>query len=68
MSGKKTKEYRWYFRQIISQLIANGELDIDDLPQSPSFKVILRIVNNYKKEEPESFEELMREFTGSITR
>ena len=67
MSGKKTKEYRWYFRQIMGKLISDGEIGLDELPSSPSFKVIMRIVNKYKQLNPNKFKELQSEFAGSIS-
>lgn len=63
MSGRKTKEYRWYFRQIVAQMVADGE--IDGMPENIPFRRILRIVNEFKKNSPEYFEELRREFAGS---
>jgi hypothetical protein len=65
MSGKKTKEYKWYFNRIIEAV--NNETDEDEARMNAtiagqvSFKTVMRIVNRFKRDFPDAFHLLEEE-------
>lgn len=65
MSGKKTKEYRWYFEKIIDAV--NQEADRDEARMTEfvagqaSFKTVMKIVNRFKRDYPDAFHLLQEE-------